>query len=217
VLCLPLIDDRFWSWLPVTQPPLDPPSSVYRTVVYGLVGVVAALSIRPARNMLSPSQMMNYSFNPIHIVNTYGAFGSITRTRYEIVFEGTDDAAVTPETRWREYEFKGKPGDPTRRPPQVAPYHLRLDWLMWFAAMSPAPRDQWLLTLATRLLEGDREVASLLRTTPFPDRPPRFLRARYYRYRFTTPEERTASGAWWKRDLAGEFLPPVSLEMLRRP
>ena len=67
----------------------------------------------------------------------------------------------------------------------------------------------------TRLLEGDREVASLLRTTPFPDRPPRFLRARYYRYRFTTPEERSGSGAWWKRDLAGEFLPPVSLEMLR--
>ncbi len=62
-----------------------------RVAVYGLVGVVAALSIRPARNMLSPSQMMNFSFNPLHLVNTYGAFGSITRTRYEIVLEGTDD------------------------------------------------------------------------------------------------------------------------------
>jgi lipase maturation factor len=216
VLCLPLIDDRFWSWLPVAQPPLDPPSPAYRTVIYGVVCVMAALSVRPMRNLLSPSQMMNYSFNPIHIGNTYGAFGSITRTRYEIVFEGTDEAVVTPDTRWREYEFKGKPGDPARRPPQVAPYHLRLDWLMWFAAMSPTPRDQWMLTLVTRLLEGDQNVISLLRSTPFPRNPPRFLRARYYRYRFTTPEERKRSGAWWTRDFVGEYLPPVSLEMLRR-
>jgi hypothetical protein len=160
--------------------------------------------------------MMNYSFNPLHVVNTYGAFGSITRTRYEIVFEGTDEPVVTPATRWQEYEFRGKPGDPARLPPQVAPYHLRLDWLMWFAAMSPAPRDAWMMTLVTRLLEGDREVLALLRTTPFPDRPPRFVRARYYRYRFTTPDERARSGAWWKRDLAGEYLPAVSLDRLKQ-
>ncbi|HYN07384.1 MAG TPA: lipase maturation factor family protein [Vicinamibacterales bacterium] len=216
VLCLPLIDDRWWSWLPVTPPALEAPASMYRYVVYGLVAVVATLSIRPTRNLLSPSQMMNFSFNPLHIVNTYGAFGSITRTRYEIVLEGTDAPVVTPDTRWREYEFKGKPGDPARRPPQVAPYHLRLDWLMWFAAMSPAPRDAWFRSLVVRLLEGDRHVVSLLDSTPFPDRPPRFLRARYYRYRFTSPEERAATGAWWKRDLAGEFMPAVSLDQLNR-
>jgi hypothetical protein len=219
VLCVPLIDDRWWSWLPIVPPALDAPSQAHRFVVYGLVGCVAALSIRPARNLLSPSQMMNYSFNPLHLVNTYGAFGSITRTRYEIVFEGTDEPVITPDTRWQEYEFRGKPGDPGRLPPQVAPYHLRLDWLMWFAAMSPAPRDAWITTLATRLLEGNRDVLGLLKTTPFPDRPPRFVRARYYRYRFTTPDERARSGAWWKRDLAGEYLPAVKIPgvVLQKP
>jgi lipase maturation factor len=211
VLCLPLVDDRWWSWLPVTPPALDAPTPAYRYLVYGLVAVVATLSIRPARNLLSPSQMMNFSFNPLHIVNTYGAFGSITRTRYEIVLEGTDSPVITPDTRWQEYEFKGKPGDPARRPPQVAPYHLRLDWLMWFAAMSPAPRDAWFRSLVVRLLEGDPGVASLLASTPFPDRPPRFVRARYYRYRFTSPDERARTGAWWTRDLAGEFMPPMQL------
>jgi hypothetical protein len=163
--------------------------------------------------------MMNFSFNPLHIVNTYGAFGSITRTRYEIVIEGTDEAAITPQTKWREYEFKGKPGDPAKRPPQVAPYHLRLDWLMWFEAMSPTPHSGWFRSLILRLLEGDPSVASLLRSTPFPDRPPAFVRARYYRYRFTTPDERARTGAWWKRDLAGEFVPPVkTAEVIsRRP
>jgi hypothetical protein len=219
VLCLPLIDDRWWSWLPVTPPALDAPAPAHRYVVYGLVAVVATLSIRPARNLLSPSQMMNFSFNPLHIVNTYGAFGSITRTRYEIVIEGTDEAAITPQTKWREYEFKGKPGDPSKRPPQVAPYHLRLDWLMWFEAMSPTPHSGWFRSLILRLLEGDPSVASLLRSTPFPDRPPAFVRARYYRYRFTTPDERARTGAWWKRDLAGEFVPPVkTAEVIsRRP
>ena len=215
VLCLPLIDDRWWSWIPVTPPALDAPTAAYRLVVYGLVGLVAVLSIRPARNLVSPAQMMNFSFNPLHLVNTYGAFGSITRTRYEIVLEGTDAAVITSDTRWQAYEFKGKPGDPARRPPQVAPYHLRLDWLMWFAAMSPAPRDRWMFTLVTRLLEGDRSVAGLFRTMPFRDHPPKFVRARYYRYRFTTPEERRRTGDWWKRDLAGEFLPAVSLESMR--
>jgi hypothetical protein len=215
VLCLPLIDDRFWSWLPVTPPALDAPTAAYRLAVAALVGCVAILSIRPALNLYSRTQMMNFSFNPLHIVNTYGAFGTITRTRYEIVIEGTDETTITPATRWREYEFKGKPGDPSRLPPQVAPYHLRLDWLMWFAAMSPAPRDQWMVTLVARLLEGDREVATLFRTTPFPDRPPAFVRARYYRYRFTTPAERARGGGWWARDLAGEFLPAVSLKDLR--
>ncbi len=131
------------------------------------------------------------------------------------MLEGTDDAVITSDTRWQAYEFKGKPGDPARRPPQVAPYHLRLDWLMWFAAMSPAPRDRWMFTLVTRLLEGDRSVAGLFRTMPFRDHPPKFVRARYYRYRFTTPEERRRTGDWWKRDLAGEFLPAVSLESMR--
>jgi hypothetical protein len=78
-------------------------------------------------------------------VNTYGVFGQVTRERYEVAIEGTDDPTLGPATRWREYQFKAKPGDPRRRPRQVAPYHLRLDWLMWFAALSPAYAEAWLL------------------------------------------------------------------------
>jgi hypothetical protein len=216
VLCIPLIDDRWWSWLPVHAPAIVPAHPAYRVTVDLLAVFVALLSIRPALNLLSPTQLMNSSFEPLHLVNTYGAFGSITRTRYEIVLEGTDDATPGSGTVWRAYGFKGKPGDPMRRPPQVAPYHLRLDWLMWFAAMSPTPRDQWFIALVGKMLEGDPAVLGLLRTNPFPQRPPRYLRAQYYRYRFTTPEEHRRTGAWWSRELVGSFLPPISAERLRR-
>jgi hypothetical protein len=181
----------------------------------GLVVLVAALylvlSYWPARNLLARRQLMNYAFNRFHLAGTYGAFGSVTRERFEIVLEGTADRAPTPASEWREYGFKGKPGDPSRRPPQVAPYHLRLDWLMWFAALSPRYAEPWLPRLVERLLRGDRLVSQLLGSIPFPDGPPAWIRARFYRYRFATREERRATGAWWVRSLEGEFMPPVSL------
>src|SRR5262249_39455498 len=153
-----------------------------------VAAIVALLSISPVLNLLSTGQLMNASFEPLHLVNTYGAFGSITRDRYEIVIEGSDSATIG-DAVWREYEFKGKPGDPARRPPQVAPYHMRLDWLMWFESMSPAPQSRWFFNLLGGLLEGSHDTLSLLRTNPFPDKPPHFLRAQYYKYNFTTPDE----------------------------
>jgi hypothetical protein len=209
VISLPLLDDRWWWWLPVTPAAMSPAPMAYRVAVFAALGLVAVLSFQPIRNIVSRRQLMNFSFNRLHLVGTYGAFGSITRTRYEIAIEGTNDDVVTPDTVWREYAFKGKPGHPGRRPPQIAPYHLRLDWLMWFAAMSPRPRDVWFYTLVDRLLEGDRAVTGLLASNPFPDVPPRFVRARYYRFRFTTPDERRATGDWWRRELAGEYLRPT--------
>lgn len=151
------------------------------------------------------------SFEPFHLVNTYGAFGSITRERYEIVIEGTDEEIVLPTTRWRAYEFKGKPGDPARLPPQVAPYHLRLDWLMWFAAMPSPYYDPWFINLLAKLLENDPGTLGLLRSNPFGEVPPRFVRTLYYRYRFTTAGERAKNGCWWQRELVGTYFPPVSL------
>ena len=174
----------------------------------------AVLSLGPALNMLSPRQIMNYSYNPLHLVNTYGAFGSITKERNEIVLEGTSDAEITPQTVWREYEFRGKPGDPAHRPPQVAPYHLRLDWLMWFAAMSPVPSDPWFPPLMRNVLRGDPDTLGLFRSNPFPNRPPRYLRALYYRYWFTTPEEHAQTGRWWRRQLLGVYVPPLDLREL---
>ena len=211
VLCVSTLDDRWFSWLPFRVPAIHPPRLVHRLAVYALAALVALLSIGPVLNMLSPNQVMNTSYNPLQIVNTYGAFGSITRTRDEIVLEGSADEAVTERTIWREYEFKGKPGDPSRRPIQIAPYHLRLDWLMWFAAMGPPEDEPWFTPLRVKLLEGDPGVLGLLRTNPFPDRPPRSIRAVCYRYRFTTPDERRRTGRWWNRELLGVCSPAVSL------
>jgi hypothetical protein len=217
VLCIPALDDRFFAWLPVGLPELQMPHLAHRFAIYAAVALVAVLSINPLLNMLSPGQIMNTSFEPLHIVNTYGAFGSITRVRNEIVLEGTEEQTVTPATKWREYEFKGKPGDPMRRPPQVAPYHLRLDWLMWFAAFSAPDEHPWLPALIQKLLEGDANALSLLRTNPFPDHPPRFVRAQYYEYHFTTRAERRSTGAWWTRRLIGAYFLPVSLDGVRPP
>src|SRR5207247_5773615 len=120
--------------LPIWQPAYGPtPACVIGAPVAAAV-LVVVLSYWPVRILLGRRQLMNYTFNPLHLVNTYGAFGSVTKTRYEVVVEGTAERAPGPETAWKEYEFKGKPGDPRRMPRQYAPYHLRLDWLMWFAA-----------------------------------------------------------------------------------
>jgi Lipase maturation factor len=130
-----------------------------------------------------------------------------------VVLEGTDDPDPGPASTWREYQCKAKPGDPRRRPRQVAPYHLRLDWLLWFAAMSAPAAHPWLVQLVVRLLQHDHATRRLLgRPDPFPDHPPAAVRARLYRYRFTTPAERRATGAWWVRDLVGEYLPPLRLD-----
>jgi len=211
VLCIPTIDDRWLSWVPISSPAIHMPPLLQRVGIYAVAVVVVILSIRPIVNMLSARQLMNFSFNPIHLVNTYGAFGSITRERNEIVLEGTDEPTITSSTAWHEYEFKGKPGNPALRPPQIAPYHLRLDWLMWFAAMGTPDEQPWFPALIVKLLQGDRGTLGLLRSNPFPDRPPRYMRGLYYEYRFTTPDEHRQNGDWWTRKLIGVYFGPATL------
>jgi hypothetical protein len=192
---------------PAMHAPAKPVALTYLCVAV-LVGL---MSIPVVANMLSARQLMNADFNSLHLVGTYGAFGSISRTRYEVILEGTDDSVLTPSTVWREYEFKAKPGDLDYRPPQIAPYHLRLDWLMWFAAMSDYRDYPWFANLVSKLLEGDRALLCLLRSNPFGTRPPQYVRAQLFEYHFTTPAERRESGAWWKRSLSREYFPAVSL------
>ncbi|WP_406724894.1 lipase maturation factor family protein [Streptomyces sp. GD-15H] len=182
----------------------------YVALVLAATAVVAVLSYRPVRNLFSRHQLMNASFTPLHLVNAYGAFGSVGRVRGELVVEGTDEPEITDATVWKEYGFKGKPGNVRRLPPQVAPYHLRLDWLMWFAAFSPAYAGPWLPAFLVALLNGNRAVLRLLRHNPFPHAPPTFVRVRLYRYRFTTWRQLRSTGAWWDRTLLGDYLPPVT-------
>ncbi|MFJ5259936.1 lipase maturation factor family protein [Streptomyces sp. NPDC088387] len=182
----------------------------YVAVVLAVAALLVFLSHRPVTNMVSRRQVMNRSFDPLHLVNTYGAFGTVGRVRHEVVIEGTADPVPGPGAEWREYEFRGKPGDPRRWPRQFAPYHLRLDWLMWFAALSPDYAGPWFGTLVERLLENDRATLRLLRRSPFPpDAPPRFVRARLFRYRYTTWRELRATGACWERTFVREYLPPT--------
>jgi hypothetical protein len=185
------------------------PSRAHAVAAWALVVVVAGLSVAPVQNLLSSRQAMNTSFDRLDLVNTYGAFGSVGRARDEVVFEGTNDTVIGERTEWRAYEFPCKPGDPLRRPCIVAPYQYRLDWQIWFAAMSTPDRYPWTIHLAWKLLHNDRGALSLLANDPFPDAPPRWIRARLYRYRFV-PGGR--DGAWWDRTLLGDWLPPLSAD-----
>jgi len=178
----------------------------HKGVIWALVAIVSLLSINPVVNMLSTRQAMNASFDPLHLVNTYGAFGSVTRERNEIVLEGTDDETLDEFTEWKEYEFPCKPGDPQRRPCLITPYHYRLDWQMWFAAFGDYRSQPWILRLIWELLDNDRAVLGLFAKNPFPDRPPRYIRALVYRYHFTDDRRE----GWWRRELVGEYLPPLS-------
>jgi hypothetical protein len=183
-------------------------------------------SIKPTLNLLSKAQAMNATYNSLHLLGSYGAFGSVTRERHEVIVEGSRDAELRDTSDFREYEFKGKPGAPRRHPRQWAPYHLRLDWQMWFlplrirtkrAGFVPLHHEAWVLRLVEKLLEGDRATLSLFHENPFPDAPPRYVRASLYRYEFASREERRRSGLVWKRTRIGEYIPPLSLEWLRQP
>jgi hypothetical protein len=190
-----------------------PPSRAAGATWLGLLALVAVLSLDPIANLLSSRQVMNTSFDRLHLVNTYGAFGSVGRHRDEIVIEGTSDARISDATEWREYEWKCKPGDPRRRPCLVTPYHYRLDWLIWFAAMSTPDRHPWVVTLVAKLLQNDPGALGLLAGNPFPEAPPRFVRAELYRYEFTDPGD--PGGAWWRRRRLRLWLRPLALEELR--
>jgi hypothetical protein len=143
---------------------------------------------------------------PFHVINAYGLFAAMTTTRKEIVVEGSDDSQV-----WQAYEFRYKPGDPMRAPRFVAPHQPRLDWQMWFAALSSYRSQPWFQNFLVRLLQGSPDVLALLQRNPFPDHPPRYIRSRLYDYRFTDLGTRRATGAWWERTEEGLYSPIQSL------
>lgn len=214
VLCIACFDDgqlasaaprRWLRQLEGVQPRRA--GSLRNGVIFAVSALICALSINPALNMVSDRQLMNASFNQFHLVNTYGAFGSVGKFRYEIVLEGTNDVDLNEHTEWREYEFKCKPGSVTRRPCFISPFQLRLDWQIWFAAMSSFENNPWFIHLVAKLLEGDEEVLRLLGNQPFPEAHPHYVRALLYRYEFSQKE----ASDWWKRVFVRVYMPPLQL------
>ena len=154
----------------------------------------------------APADAVIHALAPFEIINTYGLFANMTTTRPEIVIEGSNDGET-----WLAYEFQYKPGDLARRPRFVEPHQPRLDWQMWFAALGDYRSDPWTIHFMARLLEGTPEVLALLRNNPFPNAPPRYVRALVYEYHFTTPAEKNATGHWWRRELKGTYVSPLAL------
>ncbi len=219
VPALACFDDSFWEkLLPKTlvqrataAGAAAQPSPSMRRAAWVIAAIVGLLSIQPVLNMISPGQIMNTSFDPFDLVNTYGAFGSVGRERLNVVFEGTETLDPRSEAAaWREYPYRGLPVALDRRPPQIAPYQPRLDWQMWFASMGTPEQYPWTLHLIWKLLHNDRGVLALFALNPFPEKPPRYVRAVLYRYEFARPGN--SEHLWWKREKLGLWLPALSAD-----
>jgi predicted DCC family thiol-disulfide oxidoreductase YuxK len=143
---------------------------------------------------------------PLHLVSAYGLFAVMTTERHEIVIEGSMDGET-----WRDYAFKYKPGDVMRAPRWNIPHQPRLDWQMWFAALDDPRRLPWFPRFLARLLANDRDVTALLATNPFPDTPPRYVRAEFFDYTYAGADEKE-KGIWWDRRLLGLYFPPAQLK-----
>ncbi|MFH8248874.1 lipase maturation factor family protein [Microbacterium sp. B2969] len=174
-----------------------------------VVLLYVAISWPAARNLAARRQLMNASFNRWQLANAYGAFGTVTRRRVEYVVEGTESDDPD-DVDWREYDFKGKPGAVHRIPRQWAPYHLRLDWLMWFLPLGRS-LDDWFTAFLLKLLEADAATLRLLARDPFDGRRPRAVRVISYRYRFSTHDEFRRTKARWVRDDRRVLVRPLRL------
>ena len=179
-------------------------------VLISFLCLILVLSMNPFLNLWSKNQLMNASFDPFHIVNTYGAFGHVGKSRYEIIILGTREKHLNKDTVWQEYQFKGKPGDVFKSPPIYAPYHYRLDWQIWFAAMSHYQQHPWLVHFIYKLLQKDVIAEGLLASIPFEEKP-YYIKADLYQYQFN--KNYFKEGAWWSGSFIREYLPPLSLGM----
>jgi predicted DCC family thiol-disulfide oxidoreductase YuxK len=216
-LCLLLIDD---ASLRRKQPAVSDRSYSWRLSMYGAVAAIVVMfpvnawliftAFEPDASWPRTIGFVYQRLEPFRIVNGYGLFRVMTKDRREIVIEGSADGI-----EWQPYEFKWKPGDAMRAPGWCAPHQPRLDWQMWFAALGSYRQNPWLTRLVICLLHGKPDVSQLFERNPFQNAPPRYVRATFYRYRFTTAEEHRQTGAWWKRQELGEYLPSVALEQFR--
>lgn len=227
-LCLMLFDDQFFrwlvprkvvSWLPqagrIYQRPrwLRWTPWILTPIHAGLFVTIVLLSLNDFARLRGPetrapelSRWLQSELSPYRVVNSYGLFAHMTVTRPEIVIEGSMDGE-----NWEAYEFKWKPGDLTRRPRLVAPHQPRLDWQMWFAALGTSRSTRWFSPFMVRLLDGEPVITQQFAHNPFPDAPPKYIRALLYEYEFEDRATKNAEGRWWKRELVGTYFGPASL------
>lgn len=215
-LCIPLLDDAaLRRFTPDMKKPKLVPAKRY------LALAVAALLLLLSGSQLlgefvgiipAPARSASTLLAPLYLTSTYGLFAVMTTVRHEIIIEGSNDGVA-----WRAYEFKYKPGNVDRAPRWVAPYQPRLDWQMWFAALGTYHSNPWFVNFVFRLLDGSPDVLALMGGNPFPSAPPRYIRALLYDYTFTDWQTRRETGAWWKRQPKGTYLPAVSLQDFRPP
>jgi hypothetical protein len=220
VLCIPILDDSFWpgrctgSFTAREKSPSRFWPKPFLIPLIALIVVISGMTLVEAfdGNTTWPPPMiaLEEKIDPFRSINGYGLFRVMTTQRLEIIVEGSDDGLD-----WKPYEFKWKPGDPHRAPRFCTPDMPRLDWQMWFAALSDVENNPWFVNFLIRLLQGSPPVLDLMGHNPFPDHPPQYVRAVLYRYEFTSAAERRKTGDWWKREQTGIYCPPVSLKDLR--
>jgi hypothetical protein len=214
-----LLDDKTlahifrWFSIEATRPVVIPCPAFMNSIAVLVTVVILALSVLPAVRLFQtqvswPTWLESFFeyFEPFRLVNSYGLFSVMTVERPEIIVEGSDDA-----NSWHAYEFKWKPGDVKRLPRFVAPHQPRLDWQMWFAALGYFHNHPWVRSFLIRLLEGSPQVLSLLKTNPFPNKPPRYVRCVLYDFRFTNRKECRETKAYWKAERRGVYCPILEL------
>jgi len=218
--CLALLDDQFFGYSVA-----NPFSRIFGWTATGLdftyflmdlfgLYLVVTRSLPVIRNLLSSGQIMNTSFDPFALVNTYGAFGSVGKTRNEVIISASHDGE-----NWIEYEFPAKPGDIMRRPCFCAPYHYRLDWNIWFIGFPPhknyiESRERWIWHFIYKLLNGDEKTLCLLdydrNKEIYANGNPKYIKCDMYRYKLRSIFDE--GRAWWDRKYTMQLIPPVSLE-----
>lgn len=210
VFCFILLNDVFLK--PFFSFPRFEAASTLVDFIVSLAGcTLIALQLMTIWNHLFASnplfkKILN-AIQPLHLANRYGIFAIMTTTRYEVVIEGSDDGVV-----WKEYCFYYKPSEITRRPRRIAPYQPRIDWQAWFLPFTDYGSERWFHSFLYHLLKGTKTVTSLLRINPFQNKPPRYVRALFYEYEYSSFEEKKSLGIWWRRTLISHYSPTLSLK-----
>lgn len=210
-LCLVLLNNSALMWMMgIPSLTLQPPLPILSVLLNGVGLFFITLNALQFAFLFVRKRWLYHllgMFRSYHLINPYGLFACMTTKRYEIVVMGSED-----QEHWKIYDFKWKPGNLFRPPSQVAPYHPRLDWQMWFAALGSYQANPWFINFLIRLLEGSKTVEALLESNPFPTKPPKFIRAVIYEYHFTTLQEKKKNKQWWKRSFKGNYTPILALQ-----